>query len=241
MNTKTNISYCYSCNKHITYETSILKLYKSKSKMPNITIRNVNVICSDCFDISKYDDFSDLISKYDENLLDANQFKLFLSKRNFYVLKEDAKKYIKENRKEKLLSKLRDMKLKYVKNGTCRAYIKYGTPDLDTVVRTLYDQQTSQNERLFELLNELREKHLEYDERIPSYKKYISNGGNLSKTIENGEIEKILINESNYLSLDSGVDSDTAKDIALSNYVNMGKSNKLINDYVTKKNTIRFE
>jgi hypothetical protein len=94
---------------------------------------------------------------------------------------------------------------------------------------------------LINLLNKLRDKHLEYDEKIPSYKKYILNGGNLDKIIENGEIEKILINESNYLSVIDITDSETAKEIALGNYISKGKNNKMIDKYVAKKNTIQFD
>ena len=229
---------CQKCKKSITYEISILKSYES---------HNVNVICSDCanyFNNGKYVNFLDLL---DGNPIDPNEktFNFYLSGKKLFVLRKDIRDITllskRNERKEKLLNKLKEMKLKYIKGGVCDAHIKFGAPSLDVVIKSMYDKQNDQNERLFNLLNKLRNANAEYDENIPSYKKYVLNGGDLDKIIENGEIEKILINESNYLSVIDSTDSETAKEIALGNYINKGKSDKIIDKYVTKKNTIRFD
>ncbi len=54
-------------------------------------------------------------------------------------------------------------------------------------------------------------------------------------------MEKILIVETNYLSIIDDVDSEIAREISLSNFYNKGKKSKLADKYVANKNTLRFE
>lgn len=202
-----------------------------------ITSCKFKMLCVSCFDRNKYIEYNgDKITK-------NNQQNFFMHNKKIYILKTQLKLLHRTSRKEILLKKISDMKLRFDSGSMCNSYIKFGVPDIDTVIESLFTKQNLENDRLFNLINSLRERNLEYNENIPSYKKYIKNGGNLEKIISDGEIEKVLVNESNYLSLydDLSNDSDTAKDIALSNYIDVNGSNKLINDYILKKNTLYFE
>jgi len=146
----------------------------------------------------------------------------------------------KQQRKESLINKLKELKLDYDKN-ICDQYIKFGTLNLEDVICALYKKQTDRNDKLCTLLEELRNRNLEYDEKVPSYKKFLKVGGNLDKTIENGELEKILIEETDYLSIIDDINSETAKEISLNVFYKKGKKNKIVDKYVKNKNTLRFE
>lgn len=146
---------------------------------------------------------------------------------------------IMENRRKILNSKLKDYKLSY--NSICDQYIKFGIPDIDSTVKLLYEKQNEHNNRLYKLLNELKQCNLEYDNRIPSFTKYIKYGGNIKEVIQKSQLERVLINETNYIDLLKGSDSDTAKEISSIKYIKSGKKNKEISEYIGNKNTIKFE
>jgi hypothetical protein len=158
---------------------------------------------------------------------------LYIKHKQIFIVQ--SKKY---ERKKLLLNKLQHMKLDYVSGTVCDGYIQHGIPDIDTVIKTLMDNQNTKNNRMYKLLNKLRKKQLEYDETVPAYKKYLKKGGDLNKVIINGELEKVLMKETDYLSLLNIADSDTAKDISLSAY---DGDNDIVNNYVSNKNTIKFE
>ena len=167
--------------------------------------------------------------------------KIYVNKKDVIkILKDSNIKSKRHDRHKILMNKLKEMKMDYSKN-ICDSYIKFGTPILENVIKALYIQQTEKNNKLCALLDELRNRNLEYDDKIPSYQKYIKKGGNLDKIIENGELEKILIAETNYLSIIDDVDSETAKEISLNNFYNNGKKSKLVDKYVKNKNTLKFE
>lgn len=205
---------CYDCNKKIIYK-------KCKKQT-----QNIKYLCKICCD-KKYKKINDVINS-----------DLFSYGGELFVYKEDYGKIEKEERKKILNIKLNEMKLSNFKDNMCDRYVNFGDPDLDTVVQTLYEKQIKRNDRLFSLINKLRDMQLDYDSKIPAYKKYIKRGGDLDTTIENGEIEKLLINDTNYLEILDITDSDTAKNILLGK---IKKSNSFSNDYIKRKNTLSFE
>ena len=149
-------------------------------------------------------------------------------------------KLTRQERKDLLMNKLKDMKLDYNKS-ICDSYIKFGTSELEDVVDELYRKQTERNNKLCSLLDELRNRNLEYDDKVPSYKKFLKSGGNLDKTIENGELEKVLIAETDYLSIAGDINSEVAKEISLNAFYKKGKKSKVVDKYVKNKNTLKFE
>jgi hypothetical protein len=212
-----------------------------------MNIQNINILCSDCFNPNEYLDFLDLLNYHKLNLFEIS-LKIFYIEKKIYVNKKEFVRILKDSntqskrqeRKKLLLNKLKEMKMDYIKN-ICDSYIKFGTPNLDNVVKALYIKQTENNNKLCMLLDELRNRNLEYDDKVPSYQKYIKKGGDLNKIIENGELEKILIAETNYLSIIDDVDSEIAREISLNTFYDKGKKSKLADKYVKSKNTLRFE
>jgi len=220
----------------MTHEASILKNTSKKTNKIKTTFIT-NAICNDCFDSNNYVNFvntNDCITK---------NFSLFTNDKKIYILKKDWTKYFKrEKRKEKLNKKLRELKLPYLKNSVCTLYINNGKPDLDTVIKLIHKKQKIQTKRLYRLLKKLQKNNLEYDSNIPSYKKFIEKGGDIKKIIENAEVEKVLINSTNYLSILNLADSETAREVSVNDYVlNNKKSNKAIDNFISNKNAISFE
>lgn len=153
------------------------------------------------------------------------------------------KKSISEKieRKQKLIKSMGDLKLSYEKfkdNKLCTSYINFGTPNLDTIIENINSKLSSENNRLCELLEELKLLNLEYDHNVPSYKKFIKKGGNIKEIINSAELEKDLMKDTNYLSFCEITDSDTAKEMVVSK---MEVKTKRVKKYITKKNTIEFD
>jgi hypothetical protein len=208
----------------------------------------INTICNSCFQQDHINKNYEEFEQYDYELVE-NKINLYISNKKTYVSKKEHNitvqhitlKLKKHERKKKLAEKLKEMKLEYINGTICDGYIKYGLPNLETVVQTLLDHQNVKNDRLYKLLNKLRKKKLEYNDDVPAYKKYITKGGDLAKTIKDAELEKILMTETDYLSILNAADSETAKEISLSKYIAKGGKNTTVNKYVSKKNTIKFE
>jgi hypothetical protein len=151
-----------------------------------------------------------------------------------------SKKEYRNTRKKYLEKKITELKLPYIKN-ICDSYIKFGDPPINEIITMLHDDQCVKNERLYQLSEKLRENNLIYDEKIPSYRKYIKNGKNLDNVIKNGEIEKILIEKGNYLLFADDIDSDTAKEMSLNKFYDDGNEDDIIDNYVKNRNIIKFE
>lgn len=233
MNKFGQMTECYICNIK-------MNIIMSSAKLFGINIKTVYYVCHDCFNIKIYVNLNDVINTDNCSLL--NNIRIFRYGKKFYVLKTDICDTNKRNqRKIKLLNKLKDMKLNYVSGGICGEYINYGKHDINFVINELLKKQTSKYDRLYLLLNELRNKNLEYDDRIPSYQKYLKYGGELEKIINNGQIEKILIDETDFLEIKNDNDSEIAREIASVNFINSGKNNKIVNNYISKKNSIKFD
>lgn len=230
-------STCAICKNSVKYNNSILKTTHNQNQTHKL---NVLILCQLCF----CDD------DYLEITMDDNgnypTIKIYMYDQKMYVNKKEFKKYTKtktlsnqkNERKIKLINRLKELKIVYTKDKLCEQYILTGQPDLDVVVKSFFTKQNEENDRLCELLEELKDKNLEYNGLVPAYKKYIKKGGSLVKTIENGELEKILIKETNYLAVLENTDSDTAKDIAMTR---ASKNTNKFDKYIIKKNTIRFD
>ena len=147
----------------------------------------------------------------------------------------------KEKRNELLKKKLKELKLNNIDEKLCRTYIILGKPNLDSVIQTLIKIHEIENNRLYKLCNKLKNNGYEYNDKIPAFKKYIKYGGKLSKTINDYQLEKILIDNTNYLSMINLTDTDTAKQICINELSEKNIISDKINRYTIIKNRIIFE
>jgi hypothetical protein len=104
-------------------------------------------------------------------------------------------------RKKELFDHLSDKKLRYIKNGICDSYIKYGTPSLNDVISDIHTKSEIQLKRLERLIRRLKKEGEVYDENVSYYNKYVKYGGNIDHAIEEGIKEWFYINKTNYLEL----------------------------------------
>lgn len=233
MNTSKYYSYgkCTICNNLVKYHAPIIKTSKLKHQIDNKNIC-ANILCNDCFSEEKYVD----ITKTNKS---SDQTKIFLYNQKLYISK-NLNFDISNERKQELISRLNKIKISY-KNFKDELYYQYvmtGKPDIETIIKHFIEKQNIENDRFCQLLEELKKLDLVYDNMVPSYKKYIKYGGNLKQIIKTGELEKMLIKETNYLSILSSTDSDTARDIAI---VNASKKTNKFNKYIIKKTTVTFD
>lgn len=246
---KHNYHKCTFCNKQ-QKKSTLIKI-NTANQTGIINIDNIKIICEICFDKSKFIELlnDELILLTNNDVNDVNNPQIFMSSKQLFVDKKEWKKYSKSKnlsnqkteRKQILITQLSAYKIsyeKYSKNQNCEMYINFGNPNLDTVIQRLYFKQSEEDNRLCELLEKLKSLNLEYDCKIPSYKKFITKGGNIDYIIESAEIEKDLIFNTNYLSICDITDSDTAKEIAIGE---IEKKTKTLEKYITKKNTLRFD
>ena len=243
MNSKINAK-CKYCQKQLTCNTFIKFTFKTCNTNNFSNIDNVIIICESCFDEDKFEQLCD------EMFMDCDfPLQIFMSSKQLYVDKKEWKKYSKSKiistqktkRIQELIKKMSDVKLSYEehsKNKLCESYVNCGSPDLDTVIKSLYSIISIENDRLFKLLETLKLLNLEYDSKIPSYKKFIKKGGDINKIINSAELEKDLIKNTNYLSLYDITDSDTAKEMVVGK---IETKTKRVEKYITKKNTIKFD
>lgn len=133
-------------------------------------------------------------------------------------------KYDKNNkillRKKKLFDHLDNEKLEYIKHGICDAYIKFGTPSLDVVVRDMQNLSEKKMTRLKKLLKKLKDEGEIYDENNYYYQSYIKNGFDFDYAVNEGIKEWFYINKTNYLEfLKNYKDEDKAQAEAYNQYV----------------------
>jgi hypothetical protein len=178
---------------------------------------------------------------------DLNGVNLFMSHDNIYISKQNINQVSKQSekkqkqleRKEELMSTIKKLRIDYNKS-ICDEYIKFGKVEFKDVIRKLTQLQTQKNERLYDLLQELQHHGIEYDSKIPSFKKYVTKGGNIKKTIEKAILEKALADNTDYLSiLNNEIDSETAIELSISKFPD-NVDNEIINNYVINKNKIIF-
>lgn len=237
---------CTHCNKTIkNTNTNIIKFIINQSETNSYQFNN-KYICDECFDENDYVLVTNDILKI---IKSNDQLSFFIHSKNLFVNKKEFKKYLKLNklhleknkRIQLLIEKLLSFKLsynQYFKYNICESYVNHGDPDLETVIKKIYEKQSQEDDRLCELLEKLESLNLQYDHTIPAYKKFIKKGGDVINTIESGELEKDLITTTNYLLLCDETDSDTAKEIAIGQ---IDKKTKTIEKYIAKKNTIKFD
>ncbi len=256
-------SKCIFCNKQLK-NSALVKLCTVKSdvndnlhttntinttNMANImNVDNVKNICDGCFDKNKFVGLTNEMI-CDIGIINTIKLQIFISSKQLFVDKKEWKTYFKLNnlskqkteRKQQLIEKMSSYKLsysKYEKNQICESYVNSGNPDLDTVIQRLYLKQSEEDDRLCILLEKLKSLNLEYNCIVPSYKKFITKGGDINAIIDFAEIEKDLIANTNYLSIYETTDSDTAKEIVIGK---VEKKTKTLEKYIAKKNTIKFD
>jgi hypothetical protein len=132
-------------------------------------------------------------------------------------------------RKDNLMNKLRDVKLQYKKNSICDAYIKYGSPDLKTVVEILIQKQTDRGERFTKMIKYLEKHNMIYDDKIPCFEDYLNKTIELRDIRDNYEIDIFLVNETDYINLLLKYDRDTARELAINESIKTHGINKFNN------------
>lgn len=220
--------------------SKLLKLYFFENFQKN---NQVYYVCEKC-NIST----CKLIKIY--NFINTEQFSthlnVFVSESNIYVSSENTRTILHNNiiknkklsRKCELLEKIKTLKLNYNKI-ICDPYIKFGKESLNDIIQKLTKMQNIKNDRLYNLLNELRNHNMEYNSKIPAFQKYINDGINIHETIKKAKLEKELIDNTNYLSLINDLDSDAAIEISI-NKLPESINNNNINQYIENRHTLIF-
>ncbi len=130
-------------------------------------------------------------------------------------------------RKKKLFDHLDNEKLEYIKFGICDAYIKFGSPSLEVVVKDMQNMSEKKMTRLKKLLKKLREDGEIYDENNSYYQLYIKNGFDFDYAVNEGIKEWFYINKTNYLELLKNYkDEDKAQAEAYNQYVKLNGYDK---------------
>ena len=246
---------CAACNIPVSNPTAILKI-KPKLNLssplsppiaptPPIThLKTISHLCPKCITKDSYEKVFDLLSSHNLTLLDLNHLTHFLCNNDIYILKRDWRHYVKHTlnvkiRKEKLFKKLAEEKLQYQKNGICDAYIKHGRISLDEVISVLLQKQIQHNKKLQKLVKTLDKNNLSYDPCIPAFQRYLNSPNqDIDDVIQEAEIERILIRETNYADLLKKKDIGEARDISL---MRCKTNKKIIKKTIMNKITLKFD
>lgn len=143
-------------------------------------------------------------------------------------------------REIKLMDKLQEEKLDYVSHSICDTFIRYGMPELNEVIDTLKKNTMTKSENLIKLSNELSKNNIQYDESIPRYANYVNSGKNLADTIYYGNIERIVIDKTNYLKYLKTESAEDALDMACIEYIEREGHHPDITKYLEDITTIKF-
>jgi hypothetical protein len=247
---------CHLCNAIVQNPNKIYKIrlktfncsQDKKIITTNIPYNNIKIICNDCTINDSYEKISNLSEKHKLSFdnIDYN-FQYFLYKNDIYILKKEWRNYVRnilniKIRKEQLFKKLAEQKLEYKKNGICDAYIFHGLLDIDDVIENLSEKQKQYNHRLEILINALNKRKITYNPEIPVFQKYLKNHLyadqiNLNSVIEEAQLEKILIDETNYIDLLKRKDINDAREISIIKC----NTNKKITKNIIDKITIKFD
>lgn len=123
-------------------------------------------------------------------------------------------------RKRELFNQLNNNKLEYTGGGICDAFIKFGTPSLNTVIQDVQKKTDVQMDRLTQLIKCLKKEGECYNENVSYYKQFIKNGGDINYYVEEGIKEWFYVNKTNYLEyLKFYKDVDRAQTKAFNEYV----------------------
>jgi len=202
----TSTSKLYSktfCIKHLLLSDDDLKFLKC--------LHNDNDTCR-----SKYyldDDIENIIkNKFDE-------IKKSMERRKNKRMKSEKMASI---RKENLIQRLSEFKLNYKNFGDCYTYVKYGYPNIETVIQNEISRSIELSKRKKILYKELQKYNLPYDETANltcyNFVNGISNKS-LNDTIDDVKVDNFLINHTNYSELLKKYPDEIAREKALTNYM----------------------
>lgn len=136
-------------------------------------------------------------------------------------------------RKKQLMDRLDSQKLTYVRGGICDSFIKYGFPSLEKVISDVEEMTKQEEQRLMNLITELKKIELRYDSRVSYYKEYVEQGTHLKTAIREGKKEWFYINMTDYLELvDFYKDEDMALTIALDRYIDTHGYDEYVKKYI---------
>ena len=208
-----NIECCYNCL------SKNMEKFKIKSTHSN-GYKNIKLDNKDVYIKEKY----------------YNNIKIKLAKEKRELLKNNKKL----RRKEQLLNRLKEEKLDFANNSLCDIYINYGMIDLDTLIEDMQKTNESKSKNFIILNNELNKRNLSFNNKVPSFSKYIKSGKNLNECIRIGIIESLVIDKTNYLDNLKKYSKEDALDMAAIEYIdNVGYNKELIN-YIENITTIKF-
>lgn len=124
-------------------------------------------------------------------------------------------------RKERLLQRLADRKLDYKHFGDCYTHVRYGYPDLETVIRNETERTAILSERKRLLCHELAKYNLPYSDREDSacYDFIYGINQSLPDTILDAEVENFFMCHTDYPRLHHLYPEDVARDKALYSYL----------------------
>jgi len=135
--------------------------------------------------------------------------------------KKDGKGLTAEHkRKQELISALNQNKLEFQNHGDCYSYVKYGTPDIETVIQNMLVKLKRVSERRIELAKLLSDNGVPFNEEFGPCYNYIHDIGykNLAETVQDAEIDHFLRTNTNYVSLLKKYNREVASEVALRTY-----------------------
>ena len=213
--------------------------------------RNIQLCksCQDHLDITDSDIINDPKSRDGKIIALGKAKKLLVLTPSAYrrvksrIIRKKKEKTIGDNKRERKLllhSKLKEFKLEYKKHSICDVFLKYGTPDINTVLETLDQDNITKSKNLIELTKMLGKHKLEYNENVPAYANYIIDGIDINTAIKIGKIEQIIMNDTNYLSYLKEYSNDDALDMAAIEYIESNGPNSVVSDYIESITTLNF-
>jgi hypothetical protein len=143
-----------------------------------------------------------------------------------------------ESRKIQIMDALKENKLENIKPSLCKSYIKFESPSLEDIIELFKKEQNNKETRLENLIKELKLSGKKYDDNVPSYLKYVKEGGSIKYAIEEGEIERSLVYATKYLHYLKHNDVQTARYLATIEFMNSGKRDDVIHKFASNKNTL---
>jgi len=237
---------CNACNNKLNFDIKTSDLYNFANKTINLT--DIHLLCDDCFCCDSYIDLMKILNQYEQCDINFIHMKIFFYDGKFFILNYEWKEYLKNNSKE--LQKhmrnitmnkiLRDNKMTNKKTNLCNAYIKFGNPSIEHVLDDIHKNQSIINNRLYELIQALKNHGKEYDENLPIYKNYIKYGGNIDDVINECDLEKLFVYNTKYLHYLKHNNLNVARYLSITEFINSGKKHELVQQFITNVNTINF-
>lgn len=250
---------CHKCKKELEY--------KNINELNN-AFKKPHFLCGKCFITNTYQNLFSSLEKLSitQNdiikIQDVKNMEIIIYNNSYWISKIDWNKIIiilvkqthnetklskQIERRKMILQKIQELKLDYSNANEkllVTAYIKYGNPHFDDVIMSLKNNQTKKNKRMYRLIKYLNKKKIDYDLRVPSFQKFIKFGSSvisLEDVLINSRFEIFLINNTQYSKYIKTYDEATARDIALSEYIENGGNDMIANKYIEKKASIKFE